>query len=279
MRVASCSMKNTQYQRGIIRACVLVLAAFGGLWGMSPCVSAQESKAGERKVFSIDGVEYVFRFCPAGEFMMGSPNSENDRSRFETQHRVTLMKGFWMLETEVTQEMWQSVMNRNPSHFKGKRFPVENVSWDDCQEFIRKLNEQTTPMQGLKFSLPTEAQWEYACRAGTTGAYGGTGNLDEMGWYEDNSGSKPHAVGTKQSNAWGLHDMHGNVWEWCSDLYSDYPSGSVTAPVGQSTSFERADRGGSWKYDARRSRSAYRGKIEPSRRNADLGFRLALVSE
>ncbi len=164
------------------------------------------AKAGERKTVTVNGVEFAFRWCPAGTFMMGSPKDEKDRSSDETQHEVTLTKGFWMLETEVTQKQWKAITGDNPSNFKGDDLPVEEVSWNDCQEFCRKCSALGLPVQ-----LPTESQWEYACRAGTTDAY--AGNLDEMAWYYSNSGNKTHPVGTKKPNAWGLYDMHGNVWE------------------------------------------------------------------
>jgi len=131
-----------------------------------------ERKAGSRMALSIQGVEYAFRWCPADTFMMGSPTSEKDRRDNEAQHRVTLTRGFWMLETQVTQEMWRSVMGNNPSQFKdSKKLPVERVSWNDCQEFIKKLNTLGATQSGFRFSLPTEAMWEYACRAGTTTPY------------------------------------------------------------------------------------------------------------
>ncbi|MBP5320757.1 MAG: formylglycine-generating enzyme family protein, partial [Kiritimatiellae bacterium] len=155
----------------------------------------------------------------------------------------------------------------NPSRYKGDNLPVEQVSWEDCQEFIAKGNKEL----GLEFRLPTEAEWEYACRAGTTGAYGGTGGLDEMGWYSNNSGSKTHSVGQKKPNAWGLYDMHGNVWEWCADWYDDYPPGSVTDPTGPAFGGNRVLRGGGWCNLALHCRSAYRLRDLPGGR---YGFRL-----
>ena len=217
--------------------------------------------AGERKVVTVNGVEFAFRWCPAGTFTMGAPTSEEGLYN-ETQHEVTLTKGFWMLETEVTQKQWKAVMGTNPSFFKGDDLPVESVSWNDCQEFCEKTGLQ----------LPTEAQWEYACRAGTTDAY--AGNLDEMAWYYSNSGNKTHPVGTKKPNAWGLYDMHGNVWEWCQDWYGDYPSGSVTDPTGPSSGYSRVVRGGSWDNDARICRSALRDGVVPGDRGNYLGFRV-----
>ena len=225
--------------------------------------------AGKRLEKTVDGVKYAFRGCPAGSFKMGSPSSESGRDNDEgPQHEVTFTKGFWMLETEVTQAMWRSVMGSNPSHFKGDNLPVEQVSWDDCQEFCKKLSNKI----GMKISLPTEAQWEYACRAGTTGVY--AGDLDAMGWYSSNSGSETHPVGQKQANAWGLYDMHGNVWEWSQDWYGDYPSGSVTDPTGPKGGSHRVIRGGGWNYYAQYCRSAIRNGRTPGNRSLHLGFRL-----
>ena len=199
-------------------------------------------------------------WCPPGTFTMGSDDgNRNERPA----HQVTLTKGFWMAKTEVTQAQWKSVMGNNPSDHKGDNLPVENVSWDDCQKFCKKTGLQ----------LPTEAQWEYACRAGSTGKYAGTGNLDDMGWYDDNSGGQTHPVGTKQPNAWGLYDMHGNVWEWCADWHGTYPSGAVTDPKGASSGSLRVMRGGCWSYGAAGCRSAYRLGSNPSGTGNYLGFR------
>jgi formylglycine-generating enzyme required for sulfatase activity len=256
--------------------------------------------ANERKVVRVGSQEIALRWCPATTseewkrisggkdfFMMGSPSSEEGREDNETQHRVTLTKGFWMGETEVTQGLWKEVMGNNPSYFENNgefggytstQHPVETVSWDDCQEFLKKLNARS-PQSGLRWTLPTETQWEYACRAGTTGAYGGTGKLDDMGWYNNGirGGRSTHPVKQKQPNAWGLYDMHGNVWEWCADWYDNYPSGTVTDSTGPSTGLFRVYRGGSWCYYARYCRSAYRFRRLPHARDYFLGFRIALV--
>ena len=231
-------------------------------------------KPGDRKVETVNGVEFAFRWCPPGTFMMGSPDTEEGRYDDETQHQVTPTKGFWMLETEVTQKQWKAVMENNPSKFEGDDLPVEMVMWNDCQEFCKKCTQLGLPVQ-----LPTEAQWEYACRAGTTGAY--AGNLDDMAWYGAYSTSKgtstertTYPVGTKKANAWGLYDMHGNVWEWCQDWNADYSSGSVTDPAGPENGSFRVYRGGSWYYYAGYCRSASRFSDVPEGRDGYLGFRV-----
>lgn len=232
-------------------------------------------KAGDRKVVRVGSQDIALRWCPPGTFTMGSPTSEEGRYDVETQHRVTLTKGFWLGETEVTKGLWKEVMGDNPSWFEsGDDYPVEGVSWDDCQEFLRKLNARF-PQSGLRWTLPTEAQWEYACRAGTTGAYGGTGRLDDMGWYSGNSGLDTLPVKRKQPNAWGVYDMHGNVAEWCQDWYGGYPSGTVTNPSGPVSGSSRVLRGGSSIKGARHCRSAFReGKASGGGFG---GFRVALV--
>jgi formylglycine-generating enzyme required for sulfatase activity len=214
-------------------------------------------------------------FIKPGSFTMGSPTDERGRSTDESQAEVTLSAPFWLAKTEVTQAQWEAVMGANPSHFKSPNLPVENVSWDDAQSFLAKLNEKGILPEGWKFALPTEAQWEYACRAGEKGPYSG-GSLEEVGWYDRNSGSKTHEVGQKKPNAWGLHDMQGNVWEWCADWYDDTLKGGVD-PTGPSSGDYRVYRGGSWFNDASRCRAAYRRRNFPGGRRFNLGFRPALV--
>ena len=236
-----------------------------------------EERAGERKVVRVGSQEIALRWCPPGTFTMGSPASEEGRDNDETQHSVTLTRGFWIGETEVTQGLWKEVMGSNPSYFKsGDDYPVEQVSWDDCQEFIAKLNVHPDVKKAeLRFGLPTEAQWEYACRAGTTGDYAGTGRLDDMGWYSgNNSGSQTHPVGQKEPNAWNLRDMHGNVWEWCQDWYGNYPTGAVTDPTGPALGDSRVLRGGGFWSRPQSCRSAYRSGIDPGYRYGGLGLRL-----
>ena len=221
--------------------------------------------AGATKVVTLpggEGMEMVW--CPAGTFTMGSPKEEEGRDQFgEDQMQVTLSKGFWMAKTEVTQRQWESVMGNNPSWRKGDDLPVDGVSWVAALWFCRKAGMQ----------LPTEAQWEYACRAGSTGAY--AGNLDSMAWYVGNSGGTPHPVGQKRPNAWGLHDMHGNVLEWCAD-WSEcrMDTTAVTDPTGPASGTGRVLRGGSWVCDAEHCRSAWSGIMnEPEYSVRTLGFR------
>ena len=207
-------------------------------------------------------------------FMMGSPVSEVGRDANETQHQVTLTKGYWLGKYEVTQAQWQSVMGSNPSKFQGGSRPVEQVSWEDCQRFIDTVNSQLN----CRARLPTEAEWENACRAGTLGLYGGNGDLEDMGWYSGNSGRETHFVGRKHANAWGFHDMHGNVFEWCGDWYGNYDD-ILTDPTGPSVGKYRVVRGGGWGYDARWCRSALHTWFEPDKHSMVCGFRLCCSAE
>ena len=236
----------------------------------------------EEKVFSFNGESAAFVWIPPGEFMMGSPEDESGRYNDESpQHLVRFASGFWMQTTPVTQAQWQAVMGNNPAYFKsvGSDAPVERVSWNDVQEFIQKLNSTTKETQ---FRLPTEAEWEYACRAGSTTAYcfgDDESLLEQYAWYDKNAGDTTHPVGQLTPNAWGLYDMHGNVWEWCADWQGDYPSGAVTDPTGP-TSFGafRALRGGAWFSYARNCRAAYRWRARrPSDRDDSIGFRLVFT--
>ena len=220
-----------------------------------------------------------------GTFMMGSPGHNSDEG---PPTRVTISKGFSMSKYEVTQGQYEAVMGANPSRFKGNlNLPVENVSWVDATNFCAKLTEQERQAgrlpDGYVYRLPTEAEWEYACRAGTTTrfSYGDDPEYVELGeyaWYDENSSSRTHPVGQKKPNPWGLYDMHGNVWEWCLDWYSgSYPGGSVTDPKGPSSGSFRVIRGGSWYVSARFCRSAIRDWFVPSLRHSRLGFRVVLA--
>ncbi|WP_349247218.1 formylglycine-generating enzyme family protein [Anaerobaca lacustris] len=214
-------------------------------------------------------------FIPPGEFVMGSPSTEPGRYRGEgPQHCVTLTKGFYLGVYEITQSQWRAVMGDNPSHFQGDDLPVENVSWEDAVAFCRKLSEQ----EGVEYRLPTEAEWEYACRAGSSTRYhsgDSDSDLGDYAWYHANSNRRTQPVGRKKPNAWGLHDMHGNVWEWCQDRYVAYPRHSVTDPLGVASGADRAFRGGSWQSIARDCRSACRLWITLGYRDNAMGFRLA----
>ena len=225
------------------------------------------------------GMKFV-RIGP-GEFLMGSPGNEPESDAGETPHRVKITKGFFLQATEVTQKQWRLVMGNDPSNFKGDDLPVEQVSWDDAAEFCQKVSAKEAggpePRRGGKtYRLPTEAEWEYACRAGSKGSYAGTGKLDDMGWHEGNSGGKTHDVGQKRPNAWGLYDMHGNVWEWCADWYGEYGGGAETDPTGPGSGTARVHRGGCWFYYPRYCRSAYRYRYAPGIRYNINGFRPAV---
>ena len=220
-----------------------------------------------------------FVWIPAGEFLMGTPRHGGGTYNDEARHEVRISRGFWLGKYEVTQGQWGAVMGTNPSRFPdcGSRCPVEKVSWEDAQAFIRELNERESG-SGYEYRLPTEAEWEYAARAGTSGIR--YGELDEIAWYSANSAEKTHPVGQKEENAWGLHDMLGNVWEWTGDWYGVYPSGPVTDPEGPDSGSNRVTRGGSWDDGAGAVRSADRSGSSPDFsgrtrwRNVSIGFRL-----
>ena len=235
------------------------------------------SRPGESAVF--DGIEFVR--VPPGEFRMGS-TSRHAWPDEKPVTRVRITRGFWLGKYEVTQAQWLSVMGSNAARSKncGGNCAVESVSWNDVQEFINRLNGRSG---GRRYRLPTEAEWEYAARAGTrTDTYagdltrprGGDPVLHRIAWFVQNSGGRPQPVGGKTPNAWGLHDMLGNMWEWVGDWFWYYPGGRVTDPVGPTSGSERVIRGGSWNYRARHCRSANRGWIPPSDRSHYLGFRL-----
>ena len=231
------------------------------------------------------GVKLVL--IPKGTFMMGSPESEQGRYENETQHEVTISKDYYLGVYEVTQAQYEKVMGKNLSYFQGAKvgnenadLPVENVSWDEAVKFCKKLSALPEEKKaGRVYRLPTEAEWEYACRAGSKTAYSfddEEGLLPEYGWFSRNSSRRTHTVGLLEPNAWGLHDMHGNVWEWCSDWYEEYPKGAVSDPTGPKEGSYRVLRGGCWGNEAADCRSAFRSGYDPSLRFNGLGFRLAL---
>ncbi len=214
---------------------------------------------------------------------MGSPEDEAGRFSNEgPRHLVSIDSGFWMFDTPCTQALWEAVMGENPSHFKvadrpkeGADRPVESVSWEQCQEFLTALNSR---LDGIRLSLPSEAQWEYACRAGTeTARY--SENLDAIAWCAENSGNETHSVTGKEANSWGLYDMLGNVWEWCADVWVNDYTEKARASAAESASAHRVIRGGSWVNDAQVVHAAYRDSDGPSDRGRDLGCRCAEFRE
>ena len=226
----------------------------------------------------VNSIGMKFVYVEPGTYTMGSPKYERGRVGSERQHQVSLTNGFYIQTTEATQKQWQAVMGINPSYFKtgGDDYPVEHVSWNDTQDFIDLLNKR----EGVhKYRLPTEAEWEYVARAGSTSrfSYGDSDSqLSEYAWFEDFSENETHQVATKKPNDWGLYDTHGNVWEWCQDWFGDYPSEAVKNPKGPSLGTERVVRGGSWNTPERFCRTAFRYGITPGNRNGDMGFRLVM---
>ncbi len=244
--------------------------------------SSADTVYGETKTFmtnfslTVNGISFEMVYVEGGTFDMGA-TTEQGSDAYDNEkpvHSVTL-SGYYIGKCEVTQELWEAVMGSNPSHSKGAQKPVENVSWNDCQEFVSMLNSLT----GRTFRFPTEAEWEYAARGGNKSShykYSGSGNIDDVAWYYDNSGSSTHAVGTRTANELGIYDMSGNVWEWCSDWYGGYSAGAQTNPQGPSSGSYRVLRGGSWGSFARRCRVSNRLGHDPGN-IGDHGLRLVLV--
>ncbi|MCK6512424.1 formylglycine-generating enzyme family protein [Myxococcota bacterium] len=248
-----------QRQRWMVGVCGLVLVFGLALWGGGEGYSQGKGgarRAGTRKTFVAGGSAFAMRWIPAGSFVMGSPIGEAGRQYDEgPQRRVQISKGFWMLETEVTQGQYRALMGSNPSHFQkcGDNCPVEKVNWHDARAFANKLSEAQKRVpcavtdrrifQCKGWRLPTEAEWEYAARAGTTGAW--YGDVDEVAWYGGNSDKKTHPVGGKKANAWGLKDMLGNVWEWTMDMYGSYEGMATQDPLQSKPADRCVVRGGS----------------------------------
>ena len=232
-----------------------------------------------KTIFSltVNGVSFEMVYVEGGSFDMGATSEQGSDAENDEKpvHRVTL-SDYYIGECEVTQEMWEAVMGSNPSNFKGAQNPVERVSWNDCQNFIKKLNSLT----GRTFRLPTEAEWEYAARGGNQSRhykYSGSNNIFDVAWYDNNSGDRTHAVGTKSPNELGICDMIGNVYEWCSDWYGTYSAGVQTNPQGPSSGSNRVLRGGSWLNYARYCRVSKRIYLGPGSSYIGNGLRLVLV--
>ena len=260
-------------------AVVIVIAAFfaSRRWTAPPTQGVDAGQTeGDRLVLSIDGVEFPFRWAPAGEFLMGSSAGEEGRdAEAETRHPVELTRGFWILETEVTQQMYRAVTGTNPSEFQGANLPVDTVSWHDACAFCAAWREKARLPESLAVRLPSEAEWEYACRAGTLGAY--YKPIEAAGWIgEETETGGTHPVGEKEPNDWGLYDMHGNLWEWTADSWYDYTAEKMTDPRGPAEGAVRVDRGGCWDSKPEEARSAWRGVYEAERSSRFVGFRFIL---
>ena len=234
------------------------------------------------QTISVNGVSFTMIAVEGGTFLMGAQNTNPNGANYDSEafsgespvHSVTL-SDYYIGETEVTQELWEVVMGSNPSSFRGDHIPVERVSWNDCKEFIEKLNNLT----GKNFRLPTEAEWEYAARGGNQSQgyiYSGSYNIEDVAWYTNNSSSRTHHVKTKLPNELGIYGMSGNVWEWCEDWYGDYSSELQINPTGPSWGSNRVRRGGGWNSLARNCRVSVRSNGNPDGVYGDLGLRLAL---
>ncbi len=253
-------------------------------WGWTACGLCEESYGEPAKedpdqivVDLAVGVKMEFLRIKAGSFTMGGA----ERDMEKPPHKVTISKDFWMQKTLTTQAQWKAVTGGNPSTFKGADLPVEMVSWDDCREFIKKLNVKVKDqLKERVVCLPTEAQFEYACRAGSTTKWSfgeDEAKLPDYAWYFQTAGDQTHPVGQKKPNAWGLYDMHGNAWEWCEDWHGKYGQEAVTDPSGPKQGTLRVIRGGGWTYIASVTRSSAREGQGPSwPGNYNIGFRCAL---
>ena len=263
---------------------VLVAVAFGlgSLQSADPAPGPKQADAGQSNPGDTmtNSIGMKLAFIPPGEFVMGSPKTEAGREGHETQHKVTLTKGFHLGIHTVTQAQWKAVMGESASRFKGDNLPVDEVLWRDAAAFCKKLSEK----EGRAYRLPTEAEWEYACRAGTTTTFNtgdGEDALAGAGWYGGNSDAQAtHPVGQKKPNAWGLYDMHGNVWQWCNDAFGNYASTAITDPTGPGDAGRQVYvlRGGDWRCAPRFCRSGKRFGSGPNfRDDVFRGFRVALA--
>jgi formylglycine-generating enzyme required for sulfatase activity len=266
--------------KALIAIAALLMVGCGEDEEPSPAPVNLSTSAVEGKPFAIADLSMDMLWVKPGTFEMGSPSSEKDRDDRETLHSVTLTKGFYLGKHEVTQSQWEKVMGSNPSHFKGGDRPVEKVSWTDVTSFCNKLtaSERTAGRlpAGMTYQLPTEAQWEYACRAGTKTSFSFGDSLTSGQANISGGPGETTAVGKYPGNSWGFHDMHGNVWEWCADRYGIYPTVAATDPVGPADGSDRVGRGGSWTDTALNARSAIRYRCGPANSYGTLGFRLSL---
>lgn len=236
-----------------------------------------------------NSIDAKFVLIPQGKFTMGALDTEDDSEDDEIQHQVTISKPFYLGVHEVTQGQYEQVMGTNPSHFQKRvirknnssNYPVEQVSWDDAIEFCKKLSDNPKEKAAKRvYRLPTEAEWEWACRAGGSSAYAFGDSKQMLGdyaWFQSNSDRKTHPVGSLKPNAWGLFDMHGNVWEWCQDFYGDYPKTDAKDPTGPSVGTYRVNRGGGWIDEASSCRSSHRFGDQPDLKINDIGFRVVMT--
>lgn len=228
------------------------------------------------KIYRVKDIQFKMIQVSGGKFVMGT--DEDNFTKYDDEkpsHEVTITHDYMIAETEVTQELWQNIMGTNPSHLKHKHYPVDRVSWNDCQTFIKQLNK----ISGQQFRLPTEAEWEYAAQGGRLSKgyiFSGSDDVALVAWYSNNASSSVHSVKTLQPNELGIYDMSGNVWEWCQDWFGNYPDTSVVNPVGASSGLRRVFRGGSWIGRSERCRVRYRSGDRPDFRSNGVGFRLAL---
>jgi formylglycine-generating enzyme required for sulfatase activity len=259
-------------------------ASFGAAAGADQTAAPKANDSSPAKELALDlggGVKLQFVLIPAGEFLMGSADSDPQGENNEKpQHRVRITKPFYLGKYKVMQDQWDALMGSNSSAFRGPQYPVNAVSWDDCQTYIKKLDDKFPPHRG-KFRLPTEAQWEYACRAGGTTEWSFGDDVSKLGdyaWCRTNAEESIHPLGQKKPNAWGLYDMHGDLWEWCADSYDRryYASSPAVDPAGPSPNGYRVLRGGSWNLGPEYARSARRSWLGQNVGSFLHGFRLAM---